>query len=423
MCPKRERSSFSQKNRTVAQLLTLLDGAASQTYTRSNLPVFVFSTTSDADQIDIAVRRSGRLEIEIELGIPTESERLTILQQCSKYWSLTSDVSLMRIAENTFGFVGADLKALCQAAALNALRRRQIQHSSSAQIECQDFAVAMSEASPSIKKTVSIQVSSTNWSKIGGYEEVKSEVREAIEWPLKFPEAFVRLGISPPKGVLLYGPPGCSKTTLAKAVATMCHATFISINGASIYSPYVGSAEAIVRNCFKQARVLNPSVIFLDELDAIVGMRSLTASGGVQDGGVQERVLSTLLNEMDGIENSKNILVLAATNRPDLIDKALLRPGRIDKFIYVGPPDRESRRHILEIHSAHMPLHANVSLDELSRQTEDYSGADLENICREAALISLRESLNSNIVEMRHFLRALEGVAPSLKGYKRAEFV
>lgn len=274
------------------------------------------------------------------------------------------------------------------------------------------FEHALAVVVPSTKREAEISFDMTSWSDIGGLEEVKLLLQQAIEWPFVYAETFARLGMSAPKGVLLYGPPGCSKTTLVKAAASSCRATFWSINGAQIYSPYVGDSEKAIRTLFKRARQTAPSVIFLDEVDALVGSRSQESSGS--GNGVAERVLSTVLNEMDGIESAGQVLVVAATNRPDMLDSAFLRPGRIDRIVFVPPPDLAARKEILRVKTRGMPVGPDVDFDEIAAKTHLYTGADLENICREAALTALRESLSAAMITVKHFEKALENSSPSL---------
>ncbi|CAG8513339.1 15732_t:CDS:2 [Funneliformis caledonium] len=279
----------------------------------------------------------------------------------------------------------------------------------------EDFMVALSCVMPSIQRGFQVNFEETNWDDIGGLDMVKKKLKQAVEWPLKYRNTFKKLGLRPPRGILLYGPPGCSKTTLVKVIASVSGATFLSINGAQLYSPYVGDSEKIIRSIFQRARASSPSVLFLDEIDAIVGKRSLGERGGTGNGdSVQERVLSMLLNEMDGVETATSILIMGATNRPDMLDAALLRPGRFDRLIYVPPPDFKSRKQVLKIHTSNMPLNEDVDLDFIAKQTEMYTGADIKNLCRESAMIALREMKTTSNVNMSDFLKALKIVKASL---------
>ena len=334
---------------------------------------------------------------------------------------LAKDVNLHKLAEITHGFVGADLAALCREAAMRALRRilPQIDLEEESipeevlekiEVTMDDFMKAFRSITPTALREIEVQVPTVRWSDIGGLEEVKQELREAVEWPLKYPESFERMGIKPPKGILLYGPPGCGKTLLAKAVATESEANFISIKGPEIFSKWVGESERAIREVFRKARQVAPCVIFLDEIDAIAPIRGL----GYGDSMVTERVVSQLLTEIDGIEKLDGVVVIAATNRPDIVDPALLRPGRFDRLVYVPPPDQRGRLEILKIHTKNMPLADDVDLEEIAKITEGFSGADLEVLCREAGLYALREDINAKYVAKRHFEKALKKIRPSI---------
>ncbi len=276
-------------------------------------------------------------------------------------------------------------------------------------VKMEDFLAALKEITPSGLREIHVEVPEVHWDDIGGLDEVKQELREVVEWPLKYPEAFARIGIKPPKGVLLFGPPGTGKTLLAKAVATESGANFIAVRGPEILSKWVGESERAIREIFAKARQYAPAVIFFDEIDAIA-----MARGSDVGSRVTERIVSQLLTELDGITTLQDVVVIAATNRPDMIDPALLRPGRLEKFIYVPPPDFKGRLEILRIHTRKMPLAEDVDLEEIARRTEGYTGADLEALVREAGLIALREDINSRVVRMRHFEKALEKVRPSV---------
>jgi transitional endoplasmic reticulum ATPase len=321
----------------------------------------------------------------------------------------------------THGYTGADLAALCRETAMKALRRYLPQINleeerippevlEKMEVKMEDFLNAFKEITPTALREVYIEVPTVHWDDIGGLEEVKQELREAVEWPLKNPEVFKRMGIKPPKGILLYGPPGCGKTLLAKAVATESEANFISIKGPEVFSKWVGESEKAIREVFRKARMAAPAVIFFDEIDSLVPRRGL----GFADSGVTERVISQLLTEMDGIVTLENVVVMAATNRPDIIDPAVLRPGRFDRLIYVPEPDEKSRLQIFKIHTKNMPLAKDVSLETLAAMTKHYSGADIEAVCREAAMQALRRDLNAKEVTMMDFEEALKRIGPSI---------
>jgi transitional endoplasmic reticulum ATPase len=414
IAPKRDEVVGEVERRVVAQLLALMDGLESRG------DVIVIAATNRPHAIDPALRRPGRFDREIEIPLPDKQGRLEILQIHTRNMPLAKDVDLTKIAEITHGYTGADLAALAKEAALNALRRYlpKIDLSKneiptelldSIEVTMDDFIHALNEIVPSGLREIYIEVPEVRWSDIGGLDEVKQQLREVVEWPLKYPESFKRLGIEPPKGVLLYGPPGCGKTLLAKAVATESGANFIAVKGPEIMSKWVGESEKAIREIFKKARIYAPSVVFLDEIDSIAPIR-----GVLEDTHVTERVVSQLLTELDSIEKLRNVAIIAATNRPDLVDPALLRPGRFDRVIYVPPPDRRARLEILKVHTRKVPLASDVDLEKLAELTEGYSGADLEALVREAALVALRENLNASVVESRHFITALNTIKPSL---------
>jgi transitional endoplasmic reticulum ATPase len=414
IAPKRDEVVGEVERRVVAQLLALMDGLESRG------DVIVIAATNRPHAIDPALRRPGRFDREIEIPLPDKQGRFEILQIHTRNMPLAKDVDLIKIAEITHGYTGADLAALAKEAALNALRRYlpKIDLSKneiptelldSIEVTMDDFIHALNEIVPSGLREIYIEVPEVRWSDIGGLDEVKQQLREVVEWPLKYPESFKRLGIEPPKGVLLYGPPGCGKTLLAKAVATESGANFIAIKGPEIMSKWVGESEKAIREIFKKARIYAPSVVFLDEIDSIAPIR-----GVLEDTHVTERVVSQLLTELDSIEKLRNVAIIAATNRPDLVDPALLRPGRFDRVIYVPPPDRRARLEILKVHTRKVPLASDVDLEKLAELTEGYSGADLEALVREAALVALRENLNASVVESRHFIIALNTIKPSL---------
>jgi transitional endoplasmic reticulum ATPase len=415
IAPKREEVTGEVEKRVVAQLLALMDGLEA----RGN--VIVIGATNRPNALDPALRRPGRFDREIEIGVPSASERYEILQVHTRNMPLAKDVDLKKIANMTHGFVGADIAALCREAAMKALRRYlpeiDIQQEKippevleKLEVRMEDFEAAFKEITPTELREIYVEIPTVKWEDIGGLEEVKQELRECVEWPLKYPERFKRLGIKPPKGILLYGPPGCGKTLLAKAVATESEANFIAIKGPEIFSKWVGESERAIREVFRRARIASPAIIFFDEIDSIAPIR--WASGG--DTMVTERVISQLLTEMDGIVDLENVVVIGATNRPDMIDPALLRPGRFDRIIYVPEPDTATRLQIFKIHTRNTPLAKDVDLEKLANITKGYAGSDIEAICREAGLMALREDPNANEVCMRHFEKAIKKIRPSI---------
>jgi len=415
IAPKREEVTGEVERRVVAQLLALMDGLSG----RGN--VIVIGATNRPNALDPALRRPGRFDREIEIGIPDKQGRYEILMIHTRGMPLASDVDLKVLAERTHGFTGADLAALCRETAMKALRRylpeinleeERIPPSvlEKMEIRMEDFMNAFKEITPTAMREVAVEVPAVHWNDIGGLEDVKQELKEAVEWPLKNPEVFKRVGIQPPKGILLYGPPGCGKTLLARAVATESEANFISIKGPEVFSKWVGESEKAIREVFRKARMASPAVIFFDEIDSLVPRRGL----GYGDSGVTERVISQLLTEMDGIERLEDIVVIAATNRPDIVDPAVLRPGRFDRLIYVPEPDEDTRLKIFKIHTKNMPLAKDVDLKELAHMTRGYSGADIASICREAAINALRRDINAKEITLNDFKVALERVPPSI---------
>lgn len=416
IAPKREEVTGEVERRMVSQLLTLMDGLEARG------KVIVIAATNRVNAIDPALRRPGRFDREIEMGVPDKKGRKEVMQIHTRNMPLEKDVDLDKIAEVTYGFVGADLAALCKEAAMHVLRRvlPEVQGLEEDKpipeeilkrliVTGKDFDFALKMIQPSAMREIMIEVPKIKWTDIGGLEEVKQKLEEAVEWPLKNPESFKRMGIKPPRGILLYGPPGCGKTLIAKAVATESDANFISIKGPQVLSKWVGESERMIREIFKKARQVAPCVIFFDEVDALAPMRS----GGTTDSHINERIVSQLLTEMSGVEELDDVVVLAATNRPDIIDPALLRPGRFDRQVLIPPPDMPSRLKVLEIHTKNMPLEG-VNLKTLAEKIEGYSGADIEALCREAALAALRESMSAKIVKTRHFTAAIKDVKPSL---------
>jgi len=414
IAPKRGEVVGEVERRVVAQLLALMDGLTP----RGN--VIVIGATNRINDLDPALRRPGRFDREIEIGVPDKKGRLEILQVHTRGMPL-KDVDLEEIAAITHGYTGADLAALCREAAMIALRRYMPEINlredrvppevlEKMVVTKEDFMKAFKEVVPTAMREVYIETPNVRWENIGGLEDVKQELRECVEWPLKHPEAFERMGIKPPKGVLLFGPPGCGKTLLAKAVATESEANFISVKGPELLSKWVGESERGIREVFRRARTVSPAIIFFDEIDALAPRRDLIYG----DAGVTQRVVSQLLTEMDGLIVLKDVVVIGATNRPDMLDPALLRPGRFDRLIYVPPPDEETRYKILKIYTKNMPLADDVNLREIAKRTQYYSGADIEALCREAAMMALRRDINAENVKMEDFERALEKVGASL---------
>ncbi|MCK5265125.1 MAG: AAA family ATPase, partial [Candidatus Thorarchaeota archaeon] len=371
-----------------------------------------------------ALRRPGRFDRELEIGVPDETGRLEVLHIHSRGMPLTAEgdgkVDLQVLAKKTHGFVGADLQALCREAAMKALRRYlpkinleddEIPQDVLDQLEVHngDFVEALREIFPSAVREVFIEIPNVHWTDIGGLEDVIQKLVEVVEWPLKKPEAFKRLGITPPKGILIYGPPGSGKTLLARAVATESEANFISVKGPELISKWVGESEKAIREIFRKARTAAPSIIFFDEIDAIARSRG----SGSGDSHHSERVISQLLTEMDGLESMKDVVVIAATNRPELIDKALIRTGRFDRFVNVDAPDNKSRKAIFEIYTADMPLADDVDIKKLVEATQYYVGGDIEAICREAGMRALREDMEIETVSAKHFDEALKDVHAS----------
>ena len=412
IAPKREEVTGEVERRVVAQLLALMDGLEA----RGN--IIVIGATNRVNAVDPALRRPGRFDREIEIGVPDKEGRLEILQIHTRGMPLAENVDLKKLSQMTHGYTGADISALSREAAMKALRRYlpdiNIEEErvppeilEKMEVTMDDFSNAFREVTPTAMREVYIEVPSVHWDEVGGLDEVKEALRESVEWPIKKPEIFTDMGITPPKGVLLYGPPGCGKTLLARVVATESEANFISIKGPEIFSKWVGESEKAIREIFRKARTASPAVIFLDEVDSIVPRR-----GGGSDSGVSERVISQLLTELDGLEPLQNVVVIAATNRPDIIDPALMRPGRFDRLIYIPPPDETSRLQIFKIYTKKIPLDPSVNLDALTAATKGYSGADVQALCNEAAMYAVRRK--SKIVEQVDFNKAAEKVGPSI---------
>ena len=415
IAPKREEVTGEVERRVVAQLLALMDGLSG----RGN--VIVIGATNRPGALDPALRRPGRFDREIEIGVSDKKGRYEIIQIHTRGMPLAEDVDLKKLSEMTHGYTGADLSALGRETAMKALRRYLPQINleeervppsvlEKMQVTMDDFANAYKEITPTAMREVYIEVPTIHWDDIGGLEEVKQELKEAVEWPLKNPEIFTRLGIKPPKGILIYGPPGCGKTLLARAVATESEANFITIKGPEVFSKWVGESEKAIREVFRKARMAAPAVIFFDEIDSLSPRRGL----GFSDSGVTERVISQLLTEMDGLITLEDIVVIAATNRPDMVDPAVLRPGRFDRLIYTPEPDEKSRLQIFKIYTKGMPMAKDVNLVQLAAVTKNYTGADIEALCRETAMHALRKDVNATEVAMKNFDEALKRTGPSV---------
>ena len=412
IAPKREETNGEVERRTVAQLLTLMDGL------KSRGQVVVIGATNRPDSLDPALRRPGRFDREIEIGVPDTEERKEVLEIHTRNMPLAEDVDLDKIANTTHGFVGADLESLCKEAAMRVVRRilPEIQNDEEIPKEVMekivvtsdDFKSAQKEIQPSALREVLVQIPDIKWDDVGGLEDVKQELKEAVEWPLKHPETFQRLGIRPPKGTLLYGIPGTGKTLLAKAVASESEANFISVKGPELLSKWVGESEKGVREVFRKAKQAAPTVIFFDEIDAIASARS----GNDTDSGVTKRVVNQLLTEMDGLEELEDVAIIAATNRPDILDAGLMRPGRFDRHIQVKEPDEEARIAIFKVHTKDMPLASDVDIKKLAKNTDGYVGADIEAVCREAAMLTLRNNLEASEIPNKYFKEAIDKVNP-----------
>jgi transitional endoplasmic reticulum ATPase len=412
---KREDTHGEVERRVVAQLLALMDGL------KSRGKVVVIAATNIPDALDTALRRPGRFDREIEIGVPGKEARLNILKIHTRNMPLTKGFDLKKFADVTHGFVGADLASLTKEAAMVVLRRLlpelrlkedepiSKEFLEKLKISPDDFIEALKTVRPSAMREVLVEVPNIHWNDVGGLDHVKQELREAVEWPLKHPEAFATLGVKPPQGILLYGPPGTGKTLLAKAVAKECEANFILVKGPELLSKWVGESEKAVRKIFKRARQTSPTVIFFDEIDALAPKRSPSSSSNVT-----ERVVNQLLTEIDGLEDLNNVVVIAATNRPDILDTALLRPGRFDRIILVTIPDLTARKAIFSVHAKDMPLASDVDIDYLAEKTEGYVGADIEAVCREAAIFELRQDITAKKVTKKAFDQALEKVKPSV---------
>jgi len=423
IAPKRDEVTAETERRVVAQLLALMDGLEGRG------KVVVIGATNRPNALDPAIRRPGRFDREIEIGIPDKTGRLEILHIHTKGMPLADDVDLVQLANMTHGYVGADLAALTREAAMRALRKVlpsidleaetiPVEVLNSLKVTMDDFMSAYREMQPSTLREVLLESPNVKWEDIGGLEEPKQELMESVEWPLRYGSLFKHMNATPPKGILLYGPPGTGKTLLAKAVATESQANFISVKGPEFLSKWVGESEKAVRETFRKARQAAPCVIFLDEIDAIAPVR-----GTSSDSGVTERVISQILTEMDGLETLHNVIVIAATNRPDIIDPALLRPGRFDRLVFIGPPDLEARKEILKIHTKDKPLADDVDLNRLATKMEHFTGAEIAAVCNEAVMLAIRdfvleggeldeEKVKKLNVGMKYFEKAMDNVEP-----------
>jgi transitional endoplasmic reticulum ATPase len=396
IAPKRSEVTGEVERRVVAQLLALMDGLEARG------EVVVIAATNRPEGIDSALRRPGRFDREIEIGVPDAAGRLQILQVHTRGMPIAGDVRLEDLARTTHGFVGADLAALSKEAAMHALRKilpeidleQEISQDvlDKLEVTAEDFTNVRKNIEPSAMREVFVEAPNVKWQDVGGLEAPKQELIEAVEWPIKFADAFSTINTKPPKGVLLFGPPGTGKTLLAKAVATESEANFISIKGPELLSKWVGESEKGVRETFRRAKQVSPTIILFDELDAVAPTR-----GASSDSHVTERVVSQLLTELDGLEELKDVVVIGATNRPDMVDMALLRPGRLDRLVYIPPPNVSSRAQIFAIHLRGKPLADDVDIEQLAKETDGYVGADIEAICREGAMLALRSFIRDDM--------------------------
>ncbi|MCK5216866.1 MAG: CDC48 family AAA ATPase [Methanosarcinales archaeon] len=415
IAPKRAEVFGEVERRVVAQLLSLMDGLKS----RKN--VIVIGATNRPEALDMALRRPGRFDREIELRVPNTEGRLEIFQIHTRGMPLTKDADLEQFSEITYGFVGADIAALTKEAAMNSLRRilPEIdldQHEipqellNKLSVTLFDFEEAMKEVQPSALREILFEVPNVTWEDIGGLEKVKEQLQEAVEWPLRFGESYKRIGVESSKGILLYGPPGTGKTMLAKAIANESDANFITAKGSDLLSKWYGESEKHIAGIFKRARQVAPAIVFLDELDSLAPVRG----GSMGEPQVTERIVNQLLSEMDGLEELKGVVVIGATNRPDIIDPALIRSGRFDELILVPVPDSATRKKIFGVHTKEMALDDDVNIDELMELTNDYTGADIAYLCNKAGRFALRENMECKSIKQEHFLMAIKDSGPSV---------
>jgi len=417
IAPKREETRGEVERRVVAQLLTMMDGLNK----RGN--VTVIGATNRPNAIDEALRRPGRFDREIIFGVPNKKGRLEILKIHTRNMPLAKDVDIEALAEITHGFVGADLSSLAKEAAMNVLRRIIPELNLKDKVELsdellnkliiydKDFRDALRLVRPSAMREVLVEKPNIKWKDIGGLETLKQELKEVVEWPMEHPGSFERMGIKAPKGVLLYGPPGTGKTLLAKAVANETNANFILVKGPELLSMWMGESEKGIRKIFEKARQASRTIIFFDEIDSIASKRGLD-TGGAR---TTERMVNQILTEMDGLEELNDVIVMAATNRPDIMDPALLRPGRFDRILLVNVPDKKAREEVFRVHTEGMPLAKDIKLSNLAEKTKNYVGADIEAVCREAAMLALREDLNTKEITSKHFEEALKKTQPSIR--------
>ncbi|KAF9171013.1 AAA ATPase cdc48, partial [Mortierella sp. AD010] len=403
IAPKREKTNGEVERRVVSQLLTLMDGLKA----RSN--IVVMAATNRPNSIDPALRRFGRFDRELDIGIPDPTGRLEILRIHTKNMKLDDDVDLEQIASETHGYVGSDIASLCSEAAMQQIREKMdlfdlddetidAEVLDSLAVTMENFRYALGISNPSALRETVVEVPTTTWNDIGGLEKVKQELQETVQYPVEHPEKFLKFGMSPSRGVLFYGPPGCGKTLLAKAIANECQANFISIKGPELLTMWFGESEANVRDVFDKARAAAPCVMFFDELDSIAKARG-GSSGDA--GGAGDRVLNQILTEMDGMNAKKNVFVIGATNRPDQIDGALLRPGRLDQLIYIPLPDEASRLAVLKSTLRKSPISTEIDLSFIAKTTHGFSGADLTEICQRACKLAIRENIEADMRKER----------------------
>mmetsp|Transcript_17402 Transcript_17402/g.55899 ORF Transcript_17402/g.55899 Transcript_17402/m.55899 type:complete len:650 (-) Transcript_17402:72-2021(-) len=399
IAPKREKTQGEVERRIVSQLLTLMDGLKSRAH------IIVMGATNRPNSIDAALRRFGRFDREIDIGVPDEVGRLEVMRIHTKNMKLDEEVDLERICKDTHGYVGADLAALCTEAALQCIREKMdvidLEDETidaaildSMAVTNDHFSTALGISNPSALRETVVEVPNVTWEDVGGLENVKRELQEVVQYPVEHPEKFEKFGMAPSKGVLFYGPPGCGKTLLAKAIANECQANFISVKGPELLTMWFGESEANVREIFDKARQSAPCVLFFDELDSIANQRGSSAGDA---GGAADRVLNQMLTEMDGMNAKKTVFIIGATNRPDIIDSALMRPGRLDQLIYIPLPDDPSRLSILKACLRKSPIAPDVDIDMLVKYTQGFSGADLTEICQRACKYAIRESIEKDI--------------------------